>query len=146
MRTSRRLLQQARRATVVALQFSACINILMLATPLYTLQLFDTVEPSGSVETLVVLTLMAGVAILALSLIELCRDRILMRAGLWLDHVPGQHVLKNGPSGTAAAVERRADGSALRQLEIFLTSPAAASFLDVPWTPAFLIVNRAFRA
>jgi ABC-type protease/lipase transport system fused ATPase/permease subunit len=79
MRTSRRFLKQVRRATVVALLSSACINIL-LATPLCTLQLFGTVVPSGSVETLVVLTLLAGVAILALSLIELSRDRI-------LDHV-----------------------------------------------------------
>ncbi len=140
MRTSRRILKQVRRATFVALLFSACINILMLATPLYTLQLFDTVVPSGSVETLVFLTLMVGAAILALSLIELCRDRILMRAGLWLDHVLGQYVLENGLKGNVGAAELRADAAALRQVKAFLTSPTAASFLDVPWTPAFLVV------
>ena len=140
MRTSRKLLKQARRATLIALLFSACINVLMLATPLYTLQLFDTVVPSGSIETLVVLTLMVGVAILALSLIELCRDRILMRAGLWLDHVLGQHMLANGLKGNVAAADLRADAVALRQVKGFLTSPSAASFLDVPWTPAFLVV------
>ena len=140
MRTSRRLLKQARRATLVALLFSACINLLMLATPLYTLQLFDTVVPSGSIETLVVLTLMVGAAVLALGLIELCRDRILMRAGLWLDHVLGQHVLENGLKGNLGAPELRADAAALRQVRAFLTSPGAASVLDVPWVPAFLLV------
>ncbi len=139
MRTSGRLLNQARRAALVALLFSAFINLLMLATPLYTLQLFDTVVPSGSVETLVFLTLMVGAAILALCLIELCQDRILMRAGLWLDHVLGQHVLENGLKGNVGTVELRADAAALRQVRSFLMSPTAASLLDVPWTPAFLV-------
>ena len=48
---------------LAALLFSAFINVLMLATPLYTMQLFDSVVPTGSVETLAVLTLMVGAAI-----------------------------------------------------------------------------------
>jgi ATP-binding cassette, subfamily C, bacterial EexD len=140
MRSSRRLLKQARRATLVALLFSASINMLMLATPLYTLQLFDTVVPTGSVETLVVLTLMVGVAVLTLGIVELCRDRILMRAGLWLDHVLGQQVLENGLKGGLPPAELRKDAAALRQVRSFLTSPSAASLLDIPWTPAFLLV------
>jgi PrtD family type I secretion system ABC transporter len=140
MRSSRRLLKQARRAVLVAVLFSACINILMLAMPLYTLQLFDTVVPTGSVETLVLLTLMVGAAILTLGIIELCRDRILMRAGLWLDHTLGQHVLENGLKGGASPADLRLDALALRQLRSLLTSPVASSLLDIPWTPAFLLV------
>jgi PrtD family type I secretion system ABC transporter len=134
------MLKQARRAVLAALLFSACINVLMLATPLYTLQLFDTVVPTGSVETLAVLTLMVGVAILALGIIELCRDRILMRAGLWLDHVLGQHVLENGLKSGLAQSELRRDAQALRQVRSLLTSPTAPSLLDIPWTPAFLVI------
>ncbi len=144
MRSSRRLLKQARRALLFALLFSACINVLMLVTPLYTLQLFDTVVPTGSVETLVILTLMVGAAILALSAIELCRDRILLRAGLWLDHELGQHVLENGMKGLLPPAELRLDAAALRQVRALLTSPTAASLLDVPWTPAFLLVLALF--
>ena len=140
MRSSRKLLKQARRAVLVALLFSAGINILMLMTPLYTLQLFDTVVPTGSVETLVILTMMVGVAIVTLAIVELCRDRILMRAGLWLDHVLGQHVLENGLKGGTAPGEMRKDAAALRQVRNLITSPTAASLLDLPWTPAFLVV------
>jgi ATP-binding cassette, subfamily C, bacterial EexD len=125
---------------LAGLLFSACINMLMLATPLFTLQLFDTVVPTGSVETLVVLTLMVGVAVLTLAIIELCRDRILMRAGLWLDHILGRHILENGLKGGLLPVELRKDAAALRQLRSFLTSPIAAGLLDIPWTPAFLLV------
>lgn len=140
MRTSRRLLKQARRAAMVALLFSACINVVMLATPLYTLQLFETVVPSGSVETLVVLTLMVGVAIVTLALVELCRDRIVLRAGLWLDHVLGQHVLENGLKSDSPPHELRANAAAVRQVRALLTSPVMASVLDIPWVPAFLLV------
>ena len=125
---------------LAALLFSAGINILMLVTPLYTLQLFDTVVPTGSVETLVILTLMVGAAIVTLAIIELCRDRILMRAGLWLDHVLGQHLLENGMKGGLAPAEMRKDATALRQVRNLVTSPTAAGLLDLPWTPAFLVV------
>ena len=59
---------------VVAFLFSGCINVLMLATPLYTLQVFETVVPLGSIETLVILTLITAAAIAAMALIEIARD------------------------------------------------------------------------
>ncbi len=133
-------MKQARRATVVALLFSACINVLMLATPLYTLQLFDIVVPAGSVETLIVLTMMVGVAIVTLALVELCRDRIVLRTGLWLDHVLGQHILENGLKSDSPPSELRANATAVRQVRALLTSPVMASVLDIPWVPAFLLV------
>ena len=90
MRTSRRMLKQVRRALFAAFIFSGCINLLMLATPLYTLQVFQSVVPLDSIETLVILTLITGGAILACALIEIARDMVLLRAGLWLDHELGQ--------------------------------------------------------
>ena len=55
MRKSRQLLKEARRALVAALVFSGAINLLVLALPIYTLQIFETVVPAGSLETLVAL-------------------------------------------------------------------------------------------
>ncbi len=140
MRTSRRMLRQVRRALFVAFLFSGCINILMLATPLYILQVFETVVPLASLETLVVLTAIAGGAILALGLIELARDRILLRAGLWLDHELGQHLLENGLKGGVQPSEMKADARALEQFRAFLTSPAITPIFDAPWVPIFLII------
>ena len=96
MRTSRQLLKQVRRAILAALVFSGFINLLMLALPLYTLQVFEAVVPTSSTETLVLLTAMAGGAILTLALLEAVRDRLFLRAGLWLDHTMGRHILENG--------------------------------------------------
>ena len=119
--------------------FSGCLNVLMLASPLYTLQVFETVVPTGSIETLVLLTLMAAGAICVLMLVELVRDTILLRTGLWLDHVLGQHLLENGLKLGTAPAEMRADQRALAHLKQFLTSSAVSALLDAPWIPFFIV-------
>lgn len=139
MRTSRRLLKQARAALLVAFLFSGFINVLMLATPLYTLQVFESVVPLGSIETLVILTLIAGAAIAALALLEIVRDTILTRAGLWLDHCLGEYMLENGLKLGGAASELRQDARALETLRAFLSSAAVMPLFDGPWIPIFLV-------
>ena len=139
MRTSRRLLKQARAALLAAFLFSGFINVLMLATPLYTLQVFESVVPLGSIETLVILTIIAAAAIAALALLEIVRDLILMRAGLWLDHCLGEFMLENGLKVGVQGSELRQDARALDTLRTFLSSAAVGPFFDGPWVPIFLV-------
>ncbi len=140
MRTSRRILRQIRRALLIAFFFSGWINILMLATPLYTLQVFENVVPMGSIETLIVLTVITAGAILALALLESARDVILLRSGLWLDHELGQHILENGLKIGRSPVELKADARALDQFRAYLTSPAITPLFDAPFVPLFLVL------
>ncbi len=139
MRTSRRMLKDVRRAWLVAFVFSAFINILMLSTPLYTLQIFDTVVPLGSIETLVIITFITAAAIGALALIEIARDLMLLRASVWLDHELGRHILENGLKLGTPAAELRRDARALEQFHGFIASPSASILLDAPFTPLFLL-------
>lgn len=139
MRTSRRMLKQVRRALLVAFLFSGCINVLMLATPLYTLQVFETVVPLGSIETLVILTIITAAAITALALIEMARDTILLRAGLWLDHELGQHIIENGLKLSTPGTELKSDARALEQIKQFLTGGVVTVLFDAPWVPLFLV-------
>lgn len=140
MRTSRRMLRQIRRAVFVAFLFSGCINILMLAIPIYTLQIFENVVPVGSVETLLVLSAIAAGAVVALALIEIARDRIMLRAGVWIDHELGQHILENGLKQGCGPGDLKADARALSQLRAFLTSPAMMPLFDAPFVPLFLLL------
>lgn len=133
------MLKQVRWALLATFVFSGCINVLMLATPLYTLQVFETVVPLGSLETLVILTLITGAAILALMLIEMARDMILYRAGLWLDHELGHYMLENGLRRGTAGADMIADARALEQVRSFLASSAVTPLLDTPWIPIFLV-------
>lgn len=138
MRTSRQLLKQVRRALFAAFLFGGFVNLLLLALPLYTLQIFETVVPTSSVETLAILTIMAGTAILALALLEASRDRIVLRAALWLDHTLGQHLLATGLKLGHSASDIRGDAQALRTFKTALSNGTITSMFDAPWVPVFL--------
>lgn len=139
MRTSRRMLKQARSALLKAFVFSGFINVLMMTTPLFTLQVFETVVPLGSIETLVILTTITGVALVTLAGLEIVRDLILARAGGWLDQEMGEFILENGLKAGHAGSELRQDVRALETLRGFVSSPAVMPFFDGPWVPIFLI-------
>ena len=133
------MLKDVRRACLWAFAFSAITNLLMLATPLYTLQIFDVVVPLGSIETLVIITIITAAAILALALVEIARDMILLRASVWLDHELGRHMLENGLRLGVPGHELKKDSRALEQFQGFISSPAAGVVLDAPFTPVFLL-------
>ena len=120
--------------------FSLCINLLLLAAPLYMLQIFDRVITSRSIDSLVYLTLIVLLAICALAALEAVRNRVLVRVSTWLDSRLGGAVLANsivsGGKGTAPqGIQGLRDLSALRS---FLTGPAIFPILDAPWTPIFI--------
>lgn len=139
MRTSRRMLKQARGALLKAFVFSGFINVLMLATPLFTLQVFETVVPLGSIETLIILTAITGAAILALALLEIVRDLILARAGGWLDQHLSEFVLENGLRVGQPGNELRQDLRAVETFRGFVSGAGVIPFFDGPWVPIFLV-------
>ena len=138
MRTSRRMLRQVRRAMFIAFLFTGCINVLVLATPVYILQVFETVVPLGSIETLFVLTGIVAIAIAAMALVEVARNTIMLRAGVWLDHELGRHMLENGLKVERPAAELTADARALRQYKNYLIGNSAVPMFDAPWVPLFV--------
>lgn len=140
MRTSRLLLRQVRRALLVAFVFAGAINVLALATPIYILQVFEAVVPTGSIATLIVLTALVAVFVAAWALLELVRDRILLRAGLWLDHEIGRHILDNGIKAGQPASELSEAGRAVERLRSFVTSPAILPLFDAPFVPLFVAI------
>ncbi|NOT71430.1 MAG: ATP-binding cassette domain-containing protein [Hyphomicrobium sp.] len=133
------MLKDVRKAWLIAFAFSAFVNVLTFATPLYTLQIFDTVVPLGSLETLAIITAIAAAALLALAALEIARDMILLRASVWLDHELGRHILDNGLKAGSTALELKRDARALEDVQRFMSSPAASITLDAPFTPLFLM-------
>lgn len=59
--------------------FSVFGNLVMLAGPLYMLQVYDRVLGSGSVETLVALTLLVVFLFAVMGVLDLARGRIMGR-------------------------------------------------------------------
>lgn len=131
----------------VAAAFSAVISILMLAGPVFLLQIYDRVLPSRSVESLVSLFGLTTAIYVAAGYIDHARTQILARlAARYQDAAdrvlfaafrpaaPGQ------PDKTAPAIR---DAEAVRQ---FLASPALPALFDLPFAPLFLAAIFALHA
>ena len=116
--------------------FSFALNLLMLAVPLYSIQIYDRVLGSGRVETLVLLTLIAVAALAALGAFEMVRSSLLARTASRFEQILAEPVV-------AAAARQPGPGASglreLAQLRQALTGPAMAALFDVPWLPMALV-------
>jgi ATP-binding cassette, subfamily C, bacterial len=122
--------------------FSAGVNILYLASPLYLLQVYDRVVSSGSVPTLVMLTVALIIALLAMAGLDHARARVLVRAGLRLDRLLSERVM-NAMVRQANTVPGAAKSQALRDLDTyrqFMTGSSFYALFDAPWAPLYIIV------
>ena len=132
---------KVRPALIAAAVVSLFVNVLMLTVPLYMLQLFDRVLVSRSDETLLYLTLAAGLALVVMSALDVMRSRILVRVSSWLEQRLGPEALTRAVSGLMLAENYGAqalrDISNVRQ---FIASPGIFSLFDAPWVPVYLLV------
>jgi len=113
------------------LAFSFAINLLVLAVPIFMIQIFDRVLVSQSFETLTVLAIGAIAALVVMSALDIVRGRILSRAALKLEDSLGQDLL---------AKQRQARLGDVAKLRQFIAGPMMITLLDAPWVPLFLLV------
>src|SRR5882757_3129371 len=73
--------------------FSMAINVLVLASPLYMMQLYDRVLSSRSTDTLIMLTLIVTFSFGVMAALEWVRGRLMVRVSSWLDRRLGGEVL-----------------------------------------------------
>ena len=131
-------LRQCRPHFVAAAVFSLLINILYLAPTLYMLQVYDRVVPTAGKTTLLFVTLALALALLALSALDMVRNRLLLRASQRLDSLLAPRILKQ-----MMATDSAAAGQAMRDfnsIRTTMSTPVIAAMFDAPWTPVFLLV------
>jgi ATP-binding cassette, subfamily C, type I secretion system permease/ATPase len=122
--------------------FSAAINLLYLASPLYMLQVYDRVVSSGSVPTLLMLTVALLIALGAMAALDGVRARILIRAGLRFDRLLSGRVM----AAVVKQVNAKPEASrsqALRDFDTFrqfITGNALYALCDAPWAPIYIAV------
>ncbi len=122
--------------------FSACVNILYLAPTVYLMQVYDRVLQSGSIPTLIFLTLITLAALATLAALDYLRAHLLTKMGIRLDDLLAARVYQalmdqaiSGPEPTRAQAVRDFDN--IRQ---FLTSQPIHAIFDAPWTPIYIAV------
>ncbi|HEX2198260.1 MAG TPA: type I secretion system permease/ATPase [Burkholderiales bacterium] len=119
--------------------FSLAINLLLLAPPLYMLQVFDRVISSRSQETLMALTVATIAALGLMAFLDAVRARLLAAAGMALDRRLGPRVL----DGLLSRLSGADFANGLRDvatLRGFLTGNGVLALFDAPWLPFFLLI------
>jgi ATP-binding cassette, subfamily C, type I secretion system permease/ATPase len=131
-----------RRAAGGAALISLVINVLMLAGPLYMLQIYDRVLTSRSLETLTALTIMLVGLYAFLGGLDLIRARVLARLAVRLDRLLGPPLLRRAVEGNS--VDAKAGPQEplrdLEQIRQFVSGPVPAALFDLPWAPLYVVL------
>ena len=135
------LVPPLRQFVVLAATASLLLNVAMLVPSLFTLQVFDRVFASRSMETLVMLSALTLLSLVFAYCMDVVRARALASAGRLLHRVIAPAALEQ--SLGQAAIGARADADSLRdatRLRNFLGSGAVRALFDAPWVPIYLFV------
>lgn len=123
--------------------FSLFINALMLVPTFYMLQVYGRVVTSGSIPTLVMLTIIMTVLVATMGALELVRSRIMVRVSSKLDVLLSRDVYRASfkraldSGGMDASAQPLNDLTGLRQ---FMTGNGLFAFFDAPWLPIYIAV------
>jgi len=131
-------LQACKSHLLLAAGFSAAVNLLYFAPPLYMMQVYDRVIPTRGSLTLLFVSLIGAFALISLALLDGLRQGLLARMAARLDRLLSQPVILAQFAGRAGG----ALAAGVRQLDTFrvaVTGPGALAALDAPWAPLFLI-------
>ncbi len=127
---------------LLAAAASLVLNLALLVPSLYMLQVFERVFASRSLETLLMLSLLAAGALALAYCMDSARSAALARAGRALEESLALPALEQALQ-LAAAGRGRAETDRLRdiaQLRAFLSGPGVQALFDAPWLPLYLLV------
>ncbi|WP_291841608.1 ATP-binding cassette domain-containing protein [Maricaulis sp.] len=119
--------------------FSLASNLLLLVSPLYMLQVYDRVLSSGSIDTLIWLSVLAVFLLGVYGAAEAGRRRVSALAGLELDALLTPLAFSRFESESGQPHLAR-DLGAIQRVQTALQSGSLMPFADLPFAPFFLIV------
>ncbi|MCB1505310.1 MAG: type I secretion system permease/ATPase [Hyphomicrobiaceae bacterium] len=136
-------LREQRWLFVIAGLFSGFLNALALTGAFYMLQVYDRVLPSGSVPTLIGLSILMAGLYAAHGWLDFFRIRLMSRVGQRFDEAVSGPVFSLLHSGAAGV--RNSDTSLqplrdLDQIRTYLSGIGPTALFDLPWVPVFLAV------
>ena len=135
------VLRRLKRIFVVSVLFSLAVNLMILVSPLYMMQIYNRVLPSRSESTLIMLTALVLFALAALATLEAVRALVFVRIGGAVERDLNEIVIDSSFSnmlhhyGTSYDHALR-DFDTIRQ---FVWSAMPANLLDMLWVPLFVL-------
>lgn len=136
-------LSSCRSAFIGVAVISGLVNILYLTGSFYLLEIYDRVLTSGSIPTLVAISLLALMLYGFQGAFEVVRARMLVRIAGTLDEALSGRIYR-AMVRAPLRVSMRGDGlQALRdfdQVRGFLSGPGPGAFFDLPWMPIYVVI------
>lgn len=122
------------------IMFSVVINVLVMASPLYMLQLYDRVLSSRSVETLISLTAITTFLLITMAALDLLRAKLLVRAGTVLHQRIATRLFDTVIKRTSSHPQEptREAQKDLYDLRQFISGNGLVALIDAPWVIIFL--------
>ena len=127
-----------RRQTPALFLFSCLVNLLLLVSAIYMLQVYDRVLSSGSMDTLLWLTVAALAAIAIYGMLEQARRLILGRISYWLESELSGPVIRRSMQARLTDAGPEAGLKDIADLRGFIGGEGVLAFLDAPWAPVFI--------
>ena len=131
-------LRSLRAFWVAAMMFSVAVNLLLLVTPIYMLQVYDRILTSGSLDTLILLSLMAGALLLVFAAAESGRRRVFSLIGGAFGSRLNRPLFQVGLRTGGPALEMGVGH--LSRLQGFFVNGLIAPIFDAPFTPLFILL------
>jgi len=130
-----------RRALVYAFLFSFAINLLSLLMPIYSLQVFDRVMTSRSLDTLIGLSIVVLIGYVFYGALSAIRAAVIARIVEWLEHHMAPKLLEVS-IGAASETNMPSTAQPLRELATIKNFIAGSTpiLMDIPFSAIFLLV------
>lgn len=125
-----------------AMKFSLVINLALLTPSLFMLQVYDRVLVSRSIETLVMLGLLAASGLALFGALDFIRSRLLAMLGMSMERRFGPGLLQQQILARARLSQGEpADGlKDLASLRRFLSGPGVVAVFDAPWAVVYVLL------
>jgi ATP-binding cassette subfamily C protein EexD len=141
------VISASRSAIASAALFSLFLNLLMLVPSIYMLQVYDRVLVTGSVPTLLMLTLITVFLFTISGGLEWLRAQVMIVASMRFDAMLGPRIHDAIFARTLATAGGQASAQPLDDLDRvrqFLTGPGLFAVLDAPWVPVYVALMFVF--
>lgn len=120
--------------------FSVFVNLLMLTIPLYLFQLSDRVLTSHSLDTLLMLSLLAIAFIAVLALVDIFRRQLLGALANKFEAILGGPLLASVISSSHTGAGNVHAVRSLHHVRNFVSSPTMLLLFDTPMAPLYFAV------
>ncbi len=135
------VLRRLKKIFAVSIVFSLAVNMMILVSPLYMMQIYNRVLPSRSESTLIMLTALVVFALAALAILEAVRSLVFVRIGGAVERDLNEIVIDSSFSNMLQTYSTSYD-HALRDFDTirqFVWSSMPANLLDMLWVPLFVL-------